>query len=267
MQATQATPHILIGPGGSDGRGHIKGLQEVARRGLDCMEIEFTYGVRMTPEMAETVGALADDLGITLSVHAPYYINLASYEADKIEASRQRILDSCHRSHLMRARKVVFHAGFYQKRSARETYRMIRKEILDLQQHIHKAGWQVALCPEITGKPSQFGSTEELLELMQDTGCGITVDFAHLYARNQGEIDYDAVMPRLPQAFHAHFSGIEYTAKGEKKHIRTQPTHFRPLLDALIRHAKQATVINESPKPFEDAVMMKGMLERHKKRS
>jgi deoxyribonuclease-4 len=219
----------------------------------------------MKPEMAETVGSLAEKLGILLSVHAPYYINLASYEAEKIDASRQRILDSCHRAHLMGARKVVFHAGFYQKRTARETYRLIRKEILDLQQHIRKADWQVTLCPEITGKPSQFGSTEELLELMRDTGCDITVDFAHLYARNQGIIDYDEVMHQLPQQFHAHFSGIEYTAKGEKKHIRMKPAHFHPLMKGLLHHQKEATVICESPKPFEDAIMMKEMLDGQKK--
>jgi deoxyribonuclease-4 len=90
------------------------------------------------------------------------------------------------------------------------------------------------------------------------------VDFAHLYARNQGVIDYNAVMPLLPVAFHAHFSGIEYTAKGEKKHIRTRPGHFRPLLEALVRNGKQATVICESPEPFEDAVMMKGLVDRLK---
>lgn len=267
MQTPEKKQTILIGPAGSGGRGNLKGLEEVARRGLDCMEIEFTYGVRMKPEMAETVGALAEELGVTLSVHAPYYINLASYEDDKVEASRQRILDSCHRAHLMSARKVVFHAGFYQKRSPRETYRLIRRQVIDLQQHIRKAAWQVTLCPEITGKPSQFGSTEELLELMQDTDCGITVDFAHLYARNQGVIDYGEVMHQLPQKFHAHFSGIEYTVKGEKKHIRTQPAHFRPLLGALINHHKYVTIICESPKPFEDAIMMKGMLELQKKSS
>ena len=265
MQNAQTTTAILIGPAGSGGRGNLKGIEEVARLGLGCMEVEFTYGVRMKPEMAETVGALAEEHGIVLSVHAPYYVNLASYEDEKVAASRQRILDSCHRAHLMGARNVVFHAGFYQKRSARETYRMIRKEILDLQGHILKSGWQVALCPEITGKPSQFGSTEELQELMQDTGCDITVDFAHLYARNQGVIDYEALMPALPPAFHAHFSGIEYTAKGEKKHLRIKPAYFDPLLAALIRHQKQATLICESPKPFEDAVMMKQMLEQQKK--
>ncbi len=98
-----------------------------------------------------------------------------------------------------------------------------------------------------------------VLALMVDTDCELTVDFAHLYARQQGIIDYAALMPELPRAFHAHFSGIEYTAKGEKKHIRLQPADFRPLLKALCRHHKQATIICESPAPFEDAVMMKTM--------
>jgi deoxyribonuclease IV len=261
MKTVATKPSILIGPAGSGGRGHVKGIQEAARLKLNCMEIEFTYGVRMKPEIAETVGAAAKEHGLILSVHAPYYINLAAYEEEKIAASRQRILESCHRAHLMGARKVVFHAGFYQKRSLRETYRMIRRQILDLQEHIRHENWTVTLCPEVTGKPSQFGATEELLALMQDTGCGITVDFAHLYARNQGVIDYDALMPVLPGSFHAHFSGIEYTAKGEKKHIRLQPGYFRPLREALIRHGKRITLICESPEPFEDAVMMKALLD------
>ncbi|MDJ0721380.1 MAG: TIM barrel protein [Desulfobacterales bacterium] len=255
-------PSIRIGPAGSDGRGYPKALAEIARLGLDCMEVAFTYGVRMKPEMAAAVGEQAAAHGIALSVHAPYYINLAAYEEEKIVASRQRILDSCHRAHLMGARCVVFHAGFYQKRSARETYRLIRDQILTLQAEIRRAGWDIDLCPEITGKPSQFGSARELLALMADTGCGLTVDFAHLLARQQGQIAYDALMPALPDNLHAHFSGIEYTAKGEKKHLRLQPDDFRPLLEALRRHRKQATIICESPAPFEDAVMMKNMVDK-----
>ena len=256
------TPSIRIGPAGSDGRGYLKAITAIARMGLDCLEVAFTYGVRMKPEMAEAVGDLAAAHGIALSVHAPYYINLAAYEEEKIAASRQRILDSSHRAHLMGARQVVFHAGFYQKRPARETYRLIRDQVLTLQEEIQRAAWNVALCPEITGKPSQFGSTEELLALMADTGCGLTVDFAHLLARQQGQIAYDTLMPDLPDNLHAHFSGIEYTAKGEKKHLRLQPEDFRPLLDALRKHRKQATIICESPAPFEDAVMMKTMVEK-----
>ncbi len=260
MSHPKEPPSIRIGPAGSDGRGNLKAVTAIARLGLDCMEVAFTYGVRMQPEMAEAVGARAEAHGIALSVHAPYYINLAAYEEEKIAASRQRILDSCHRAHLMGARNVVFHAGFYQKRPARETYGLIRDQILALQKKIRRSAWNVVLCPEITGKPSQFGSTEELLALMADTGCGLTVDFAHLLARQQGVVDYEMLMPMLPDTLHAHFSGIEYTAKGEKKHLRLRPGDFRSLLNALRKHHKQATIICESPAPFEDAVMMKRMV-------
>ena len=110
-------------------------------------------------------------------------------------------------------------------------------------------------------------ATEELLKLMVDTGCGLTVDFAHLLARHQGVVDYEALMPTLPGSLHAHFSGIEYTAKGEKKHLRLSPEDFRPLLKALRRHRKQATIICESPAPYDDAVLMKAMVIKAKMRN
>ncbi len=251
---------IKVGPAGSDGLGNLKGVQKAAEVGLDCMEVEFTYGVRMDLKTAETVGALAKERGIILSVHAPYYINLASDEKEKFDASKVRILDSCEKAHAMGARNVVLHAGFYQKRTAGQTYSLIKKAISALQKSIARNGWQVKLCPEITGKPSQFGSLTELLKLKKETGCGITVDFSHLYARQQGEIDYAKILAKLPKKFHAHFSGIEYGDKGERKHIRTTKIFFEPLARALIKRQADITIINESPKPYEDAMMMKKLL-------
>jgi deoxyribonuclease-4 len=251
---------IKVGPAGSDGLGNLKGVQKAAEVGLDCMEVEFTYGVRMDLKTAETVGALAKERGIILSVHAPYYINLASDEKEKFDASKVRILDSCEKAHAMGARNVVFHAGFYQKRTAGQTYSLIKKAISALQKSIARNGWQVKLCPEITGKPSQFGSLTELLKLKKEIGCGITVDFSHLYARQQGEIDYAKILAKLPKKFHAHFSGIEYGDKGERKHIRTTKIFFEPLARALIKRQADITIINESPKPYEDAMMMKKLL-------
>ncbi len=253
---------IRIGPAGSAGKGNLAGIRRVARMGLDCMEVEFTYGVRMKVDDAVKAGELADELGVVLSVHAPYYINLASYEDDKLAASRQRILDSCERAHAMGAAKVVFHPGFYQKRSPQETYDMIRQEIASLQEEIAARCWNVQLCPETTGKPSQFGSMEEIFALMKDTGCGITIDFAHLYARHQGEIDWSGLLEGLPRAFHAHFSGIEYGPKGEKRHIPTEEAFFEPLARQLVRRNFEITIINESPQPYEDAAMMKRVVER-----
>jgi len=98
---------------------------------------------------------------------------------------------------------------------------------------------------------------EELLKLMKETGCCICVDFAHLYARQQGEIDYARSLKKLPKSFHAHFSGIEYGPKGERKHLKTTKKFFEPLADALIKRNANVTLINESPRPHKDAAMMK----------
>ena len=249
-------PKIRIGPAGSDGLGPLKGVEKVADLGLECMEVEFTYGVRLKPDAARVVGRLAHQKGIRLSVHAPYYINLATEEPDKLAASKQRILDACHRAHLMGAKNVVFHAGFYQKRTPQETFARIRPQIKDLLGIIENKAWQVKLCPEITGKPSQFGSLDEIMRLKRLAGCSICVDFAHLFARHQGEVDWADLLGQLPKRLHAHFSGIEYGPKGEKKHRAASAEFFEPLAQALLERRVNATLICESPQPYEDALMM-----------
>ena len=251
---------IKIGPAGSGGLGNLKGVLEVARIKLECMEVEFTYGVRTTKDAAREIGALAKEKGIVLSVHAPYYINLASDDKEKVIASRKRILDSCLRADALGAGNVVFHAGFYQKKTAELTFRLIKKEIEKIQEDISRKKWQVKLCPEITGKASQFGSLDELSRLMEETGCGITVDFSHIYARQQGKVDYPGLFKKLPKKFHAHFSGIKYGEKGEIKHLVTTKKSFEPLAKELVKRKLDITIINESPKPYKDAAMMKKVL-------
>lgn len=253
---------IKVGPAGSGGLGNLEGVKKVARMGLDCMEVAFTYGVRIRVDDARRIGALAKEKGIILSVHAPYYINLASDEKAKELASKRRLIDSCERAHALGARCVVFHAGFYQKKTAEQTYDLIQKAIREIQDINKKKKWNVQLCPETTGKPSQFGSVEEIMRLMKDTDCGITIDFSHLYARHQGKIDYADLLRRLPQKFHAHFSGIEFGEKGEKKHVVTKRKFFEPLAKELVSQKLNITLINESPQPYKDAVMMKKVLDK-----
>jgi deoxyribonuclease-4 len=86
------------------------------------------------------------------------------------------------------------------------------------------------------------------------------VDFAHLYARQQGRVDYAKVLKKLPKKFHAHFSGIEFGPKGERKHLKTTPKFFRPLAVALLKARRDVTLICESPQPYKDAAMMKRLL-------
>ena len=257
---------IKVGPAGSNGLGNLKGVSKVAEMDLDCMEVEFTYGVRMNLNTAKNVGVLAKEKGVILSVHAPYYINLASDEEEKFVASKRRILDSCERAHIMGASNVTFHAGFYQKRTPEKTYQLIKEALTDLKETLARRRWLVTLCPEVTGKASQFGSLAELLRLVKEIGCGITVDFSHLYARHQGEIDYGEILNKLPKKFHAHFSGIEYGEKGERKHIRTTENFFLPLAIELIRRDLDITIINESPNPYADAAMMKDVLQKLEKK-
>jgi len=245
---------ILIGPGGTAGLGYDEGLREIKKLGLDALEVEFTYGVRMSNAEAKRIWEMAK--GITLSVHGPYYINLASEDTSKVKASKKRILDSCERAHYLNAEYVVFHAGFYGKKEKEETYRIIKKELLELKEIIKKNKWNSKLCPETTGKKTQFGSLEELQRLKKEINVDYCVDFAHLLAR-EGKIDYKELLKRLPEKFHAHYSGIEFSEKGERRHLDVNVNEFRKLAEELKKQKKDIVIICESPDPFGDAVRMK----------
>ena len=253
-------PTIKFGPAGSDGLGYLKAVRKAARMRLDCIEVAFTYGVRMTPELAEAVGAAAAQKGLSLSVHAPYYVNLASEEKETLAASRRRLMAACRAAAILGAGKVVFHAGFYQGRPPRRTFARIASAVDALQAEIARAGLPVVLCPETTGKASQFGSLEEILELSRQTGCGLTVDFAHLLARAGGALDYGEVLDALPARFHAHFSGVEVGPKGERRHLPTTRGFFRPLANALAGRDCELSLVCESPRPYRDAAMMKRLM-------
>jgi len=251
---------ILFGPAGTGGLGYEEGLKHCKELNLKCLECEFTYGVRMSNAEAKKVGEIAKKLGIKLSVHAPYYVNLASKEKAKLNASKKRILMSCERAHYLGASPVVFHSGYYQGRSEEEVYKIIKEAVVDMQKTIKQNKWNVKLAPEVTGKASQFAGLDTLLKLKEDIGCDICVDFAHLYARNQGKIDFNEVMKKIKSLphIHCHFSGITYTAKGERAHKLLDKKFFMPLAKAIKKSKpKSMTIINESPDVYGDAVKMK----------
>jgi len=251
---------IILGPAGSSGLGNIEGVKKCSEVKLGAMEVEFTYGVRMSNEDAKKLGELNRKLKIKLSVHGPYYINLASEEKKKIEDSKKRIQDSCERAHYFGAKYVVFHAAFYGKRTEEEIYQLVKKGILDLQKIIEKNKWNVILCPETTGKKSQFGTVDELLRLSKETGCFYCIDFSHILARNNGKIDYAELMKKLPQKIQSHFSGIEYSEKGERRHILVDLNEFKKIKNEAEKQKKEIILICESPDPFGDCVRMQKLI-------
>ena len=102
-------------------------------------------------------------------------------------------------------------------------------------------------------------SIDEILRLSKETGCSYCIDFAHLKARNNGKIDYKWIVKKLPKKFHIHFSGIEFTSKGERNHILTEESEIKELLMAL--KGRDVTIINESPNPLGDSLKTKKILD------
>lgn len=258
--------HILIGTGGTAGLGYDKGLREISSLGLSALEVEFTHGVNMSNATAKTIGALAKELNVSLSCHAPYFINLASDEKIKVNASKIRILQSCERMHNLGGGPVVFHPGFYQKKTKEETYSRIKDEVTGLMKVVKQKKWDVKLALETTGKHSAFGSLDELLNLVKDIKCSLTIDFAHLKARTEGKMDYGDMLDRVKhfKHIHAHFSGIEWTAKGERRHLLTPDKEINELIREVLKRKLDITIINESPDVIGDAVKMKKILDRLK---
>ncbi len=254
---------ICLGPAGAPTGSSLKGVEYVHDIGLTAMEVEFVYGIKMTNATAKEIGEKAKEVGVKLSVHAPYYINLASADQKIRSASKKRILTSCERGHHLGAEFIIFHPGYYYKNDKEETFRIIKEAILDMHKTIRKNKWNVKLAPETTGKLSVFGSMQETIRLVKETNCSMCTDFAHMLAR-QGTIDYDETIKEMKKSglkyFHCHFSGIEYTAKGEKNHKLTEPFRMKELAAAIIRQKISCTIINESPDPVGDSLKFKKYL-------
>lgn len=253
---------IRLGPAGSPMKSTLESLSYIKEIELNAMEVEFVYGVKMQNELAKEIGKLAEKLDISLSVHAPYYINLASADKQKIEASKKRILDSCERAHYLKASHVVFHAGFYGNLKENECYDIIKEGIIEMRDIIKENKWKTELAPETTGKKSQFGSLTELLRFREEIKCSLCIDFAHLHARN-GTINYPSVFDQLSglKHIHSHFSGIEFSDKGERRHLIMERTDFLPFAKEILKRKVDITIICESPITWKDSLKMKNIIE------
>lgn len=250
---------ILFGPAGLGGiKEAVSNLEHYSKLGLKACEIAFTYGVYIKNKKdALEIGNAAKKLGIRLSIHAPYWINLNSHEKKKIEESKKRILDCCETGELLGAKVVVFHPGYYGKSDKENTYQTIKKAILEMQNYLKKHKWKIKLAAETTGKINVFGSVDDISRLVKETGCSYCIDFAHILAREK-KIDYKYVFSRLnAKELHVHFSGIEYGEKGERRHVRTDKEQLKQLLENIKKYsdASEVVLINESPAPVEDSLL------------
>ena len=250
-------PKIKFGPAGLGAvKEAISNLETYKSFGLEACEIAFTYGVYIkNKEDAENIGNVAEKLGIEWSMRARYWINFKSEDREKIEKSKQRILECLKVGTWLKAYRVVFHPGYYGKIKGKlETYEIIKREILEIMKEAKEKNYTPKLAPETTGKINVFGSVEEIASLVKQTGCEFCIDFAHILAREK-KIEYELIEKSFPQGkWHVHFSGIEYGEKGEKRHKRTDENELKKLLENLPRD-RDIVIINESPEPVEDSIL------------
>lgn len=218
-------------PRSSKGTSSISGIKRIRELGLDCMELEFVQGVRMGEKGAKNVLEAANDEEVALSVHAPYYINLNSYEEKKLKASLERIYNAAKIGSLCGAESIVLHAGFYQKSSKKSTFESISKALNELTGKFREEGIPAVLRPETMGKRTQFGTLEEVLSLSAEIeGVMPCIDFCHLHAREGKENSYSEfteILSKVEESLgkeglsnmHMHVSGVEYGTSGEKRHL------------------------------------------------
>ena len=248
----------------------VSGIERIYELGLGCMELEFVHGVRMRERAAYQVAETAARTGIKLSAHAPYFINLNAREPEKIEKSKERILETARIASLCGAESIVFHAAFYLGDPPQQTYQTVKKhlaEILDQLKDEHPRVW---LRPEVTGKASQFGTIAEILKLSTELeGIAPCIDFAHWHARTGGSNSYSefaSVLKQIKESLgqaaltnmHIHLSGIRYSQKGELGHLdlKDSDLKYTELLQALKDHHAKGLVICESPNLEEDAQLL-----------
>lgn len=276
---TSAASKLLFGTAGvpqsAPGTSTLSGIQQVIRLGLDCLEIEFVKGLKMKSDMARKIKETAQKLEVSLSVHAPYYINLNSPEEGIRLSSQERLLSSARLAEMCGAQSVVFHPGYYGRSNPGEAFEMIKQGIQEVVSILKLERNLTLLRPETMGKRSQFGTFEEILFLCREIdGILPCIDFSHIHARDgkvNSYLKFVRILEKIEKKLgtkaiknmHIHISGTEYNKKGEMKHINLNESDFRydDWIQALKDLEVEGMLICESPNQETDAMMLKKLYE------
>ncbi len=246
------------------------GIRRIRKLGLGCMEVEFVHGVDMSRQTALAVGETAAALGIKLSAHAPYYLNLNSEEPGKVAATRERILQTARITYIFGGDCVVFHPAYYMKKPPSEVFDTVKHHVEQIASQLWEEGSWILLRPEVMGKVTAFGTMDEVLELSAEIdGVAPAVDFAHWHARTGQANSYEeftGILKHIERKLgrdaldnmHIHVSGIDYGPRGERKHLNLEESdlNYFDLMMALKERGVGGKLICESPNLEEDALLL-----------
>lgn len=271
----------FFGPGGNSEAFHLAGYSStlsapswISDIGLDAYEYEAGNGLSASKTMLRAIGDEARKNNVKMSYHTPYFISLSGVVTETRLKSIGYIRESLDAAHLLGAKTIVVHAGSCAKISRDEAMRLAADTLIKTLFEVDTYGIKIGI--ETMGKKNQLGTLDEVLELCRiDSALVPVVDFGHLNARDCGGVfkssdDFLRVFEKIERMrgadaaneLHCHFSKIEWTDKGEKKHLTFEDTVFgpeyEPFVEAIIKGGYSPTVICESAgTQSDDALRMK----------
>jgi deoxyribonuclease IV len=279
---------IRFGPSGNSESFYEQGFKSSVQMpawlkdlGLTAYEYQCNKGVKISQLTAKQLGEQAVLNNIFLSIHAPYYISMASEEKEKRDNSKRYIIETMEAARWMGAKRIVVHVGSCSKVSrewALDTATKVMKESIIEADKLGLA--DIIICPEVLGKLNQLGSLDEILKICKiDDRLIPTVDFAHIHARSMGGLnsvyDFEQVMNKIENELgfdrlknvHIHFSRVEFTSGGEKKHWTLSDIQYGPefehLAEVIVKKGMEPVIICESRDCMaEDAIKLKNIYEK-----
>ena len=266
---------LRFGPAGIpttvSGKPAAEGIKEIRRLGLSAFEMEFVHSTWLKADKAPELGKVAKQEDVWLTAHGSYYINLNAVEAEKRAASRARIIEAARRTFEAGGYSVTFHPAFYFKDDPSKVAQVVLSEMKKIEVELKEHSVKIWVRPETTGKPTQFGTYEEILKISQELEhCMPCIDFSHLHARTNGKYNsYDEFASVLAavekylgkeglQNMHIHTSGIAYGEKGEKNHLMLDESDlkYNELCKVWKDFKISGVVICESPVMEKDALLL-----------
>lgn len=252
--------------------GYPKAFEILKEMGLDGLEVEFVHGVRMNDDTRKFLKEISKEKNFLLTSHGPFYINLNSKEEEKVDASVQRIVETAQAANNFGGYSITFHAAFYMGKDKETVFNQVKIQMERITDILKKENIDVWIRPETTGKATQWGDYEEIIRLSKEFDNVLPcVDFSHIHARTNGEYNtydefcniFERIGKELGQRaldnFHAHLAGIEYGAKGEKRHLILQESdmNYKDLLKAFKDFNVKGALVCESPNIETDTKILK----------
>ena len=269
---------IRLGPAGNcitaKKPGTEASFERIVELGLNAQEIEFVRSIYLKEDKAKKLGKLAEELDIKLSIHAPYYINLASEKKEVIKKSIQFILASANIGEVMNASPVVVHAAYYLKNDREKTYEIVKQQIEKILEEMEKkkiVNTQIAL--ETMAKQSQFADLDTLIKFIKEINhkqLTICVDWGHMYCLGNGKINYGEIFDKLKKLklkhIHTHFTNVRYNLNKKQFVDIHEPMNshpkFEPLAKEILKRRVNITIISETPILEKDSIKMKKIFEK-----